>query len=65
MRRATSPPSHLLTPPALRTSPFGAQAVAVGSAALARYRVTRPLDVQRIERSVRPGSRPAGLTLPH
>jgi hypothetical protein len=38
------------TAPAIRTSHFGAQAVAVGAAALARWRVTRPLDVQRIER---------------
>jgi len=55
----------MLSAPAIRTSHFGAQAVAVGAAALARYRVTRPLDVQRIERSVRPGTRPAGLALPH
>jgi predicted NBD/HSP70 family sugar kinase len=55
----------MLTAPAIRTSHFGAQAVAVGAAALARYRVTRPLDVQHIERSVRPGTRPAGLALPH
>ncbi|WP_296942496.1 ROK family protein [uncultured Massilia sp.] len=40
----------LLTAPAIRTSHFGAQAVAVGAAALVRYRVTRPLDVQSIER---------------
>lgn len=40
----------LLSPPAIRTSHFGAQAVAVGAAALARYRVTRPLDVQSMER---------------
>jgi len=40
----------LLAPPAIRTSHFGAQAVAVGAAALVRYRVTRPLDVQSIER---------------
>jgi hypothetical protein len=55
----------MLQAPAIRTSHFGAQAVAVGAAALARYRVTRPLDVQRIERSARPGTRPAGLALPH
>jgi predicted NBD/HSP70 family sugar kinase len=57
----------MLPPPAIRTSHFGAQAVAVGAAALARYRVTRPLDVQRIERSAGrgTGSRPAGLALPH
>jgi len=40
----------LLTPPSIRISHFGAQAVAVGAAALARYRVTRPLDVQSLER---------------
>jgi predicted NBD/HSP70 family sugar kinase/DNA-binding XRE family transcriptional regulator len=32
-----------LTPPAVRTSRFGSDAVAVGAAALARYRLTRPL----------------------
>ncbi|MEP6501756.1 MAG: ROK family transcriptional regulator [Betaproteobacteria bacterium] len=32
-----------LSPPLLRVSRFGADAVAVGSAALARYRLTRPL----------------------
>ncbi|HEV6965465.1 ROK family transcriptional regulator [Roseateles sp.] len=31
-----------LTPPSVRTSRFGANAVAVGAAALARYRLTRP-----------------------
>ena len=31
-----------LSPPLVRTSRFGAQAVAVGAAALARYRLTRP-----------------------
>jgi predicted NBD/HSP70 family sugar kinase len=41
----------LLTPPAIRTSHFGVQAVAIGAAALVRYRVTRPLDVQSMERS--------------
>jgi predicted NBD/HSP70 family sugar kinase len=57
----------MLQPPAIRTSHFGAQAVAVGAAALARYRVTRPLDVQTIARSAARGSspRPAGLALPH
>jgi predicted NBD/HSP70 family sugar kinase len=45
----------LLTPPAIRTSHFGAQAVAVGAAALVRYRITRPLDVQSIQRrAIRP-----------
>ena len=33
-----------LTPPTVRTSRFGADAVAVGAAALARYRLTRPLN---------------------
>jgi predicted NBD/HSP70 family sugar kinase len=42
----------LLTPPAIRTSHFGAQAVAIGAAALVRYRVTRPLDAQSMERSI-------------
>ena len=32
-----------LSPPPVRTSRFGAEAVAVGAAALARYRLTRPL----------------------
>jgi predicted NBD/HSP70 family sugar kinase len=32
-----------LTPPNVRTSRFGQDAVAVGAAALARYRLTRPL----------------------
>jgi hypothetical protein len=31
-----------LTPPSVRTSRFGADAVAVGAAALTRYRLTRP-----------------------
>jgi predicted NBD/HSP70 family sugar kinase len=31
-----------LPPPTVRTSRFGANAVAVGAAALARYRLTRP-----------------------
>jgi hypothetical protein len=31
------------TPPTVRTSRFGADAVAVGAAALVRYRLTRPL----------------------
>lgn len=33
----------MMTAPAIRTSQFGADAVAVGAAALARYRLTRPL----------------------
>ncbi|MGM9489985.1 ROK family protein [Ideonella sp. YS5] len=32
-----------LAPPEVRTSRFGADAVAAGAAALARYRLTRPL----------------------
>ena len=57
----------MLRPPVIRTSHFGAQAVAVGAAALARYRVTRPLDVLRIERETGRGTatRPSGLALPH
>jgi predicted NBD/HSP70 family sugar kinase len=39
-----------LTPPQIRTSHFGADAVAVGAAALALYRVTRPLDQQTLAR---------------
>ena len=41
-----------LVAPEIRTSHFGADAVAVGAAALALYRVTRPLDRQRMERAV-------------
>lgn len=37
----------LLVPPVIRTARFGDQAVAVGAAALARWRLTRPLDVPR------------------
>lgn len=33
-----------LSPPTVRVSRFGADAVAVGAAALARYRLTRPLS---------------------
>jgi hypothetical protein len=57
----------MLPPPAIRTSHFGAQAVAVGAAALARYRVTRPLDMLRIERETgrAAGARPAGIALSH
>ena len=40
----------MLTPPEIRTSHFGAAAVAVGAAALARYRLTRPLDMQAVGR---------------
>jgi predicted NBD/HSP70 family sugar kinase len=37
----------MLTPPALRTARSSDLAVAVGAAALARWRLTRPLDVPR------------------
>ena len=40
----------MLTAPEIRTSHFGADAVAVGAAALARYRLTRPLDMQAVGR---------------
>jgi hypothetical protein len=57
----------MLPPPAIRTSHFGAQAVAVGAAALARYRVTRPLDVLHIERQTGrgAGARHNGIALSH
>jgi len=32
-----------LTPPSVQTTRFGADAVAIGAAGLARYRLTRPL----------------------
>ncbi|MGZ5201154.1 MAG: ROK family protein [Telluria sp.] len=40
----------MLTAPEIRTSRFGADAVAVGGAALARYRLTRPIDLQSMAR---------------
>lgn len=40
----------MLTAPEIRTSRFGADAVAVGAAALARHRLTRPLDLQSMAR---------------
>jgi len=40
----------MLTAPEIRTSRFGADVVAVGAAALARHRLTRPLDLQSIAR---------------
>jgi predicted NBD/HSP70 family sugar kinase len=40
----------MLTAPEIRTSRFGADAVAVGGAALARHRLTRPLDLQSMAR---------------
>jgi predicted NBD/HSP70 family sugar kinase len=42
----------MLTAPEIRTSRFGADAVAVGGAALARHRLTRPLDLQSMARRV-------------
>jgi predicted NBD/HSP70 family sugar kinase len=56
----------LLTAPAIRTSHFGAQAVAVGAAALARWRLTRPLDMLRAQRDARTvASSRTGVGLPH
>ncbi|OON62718.1 hypothetical protein B0920_04560 [Massilia sp. KIM] len=40
----------MLSAPELRTSRFGADAVAIGAAALARHRLTRPLDLQSMAR---------------
>jgi predicted NBD/HSP70 family sugar kinase len=40
----------MLTAPEIRTSRFGADAVAIGGAALARHRLTRPLDLQSMAR---------------
>ena len=40
----------MLTAPEIRTSRFGADVVAVGGAALARHRLTRPLDLQSMAR---------------
>jgi predicted NBD/HSP70 family sugar kinase len=40
----------MLTAPEVRTSRFGADVVAVGGAALARHRLTRPLDLQSMAR---------------
>lgn len=54
----------LLSAPEIRTSRFGADAVAVGAAALARHRLTRPLDLQSMARRVDKAERqvrPAGL----
>lgn len=42
----------MLTAPDIRTSRFGADAVAIGGAALARHRLTRPLDLQSMARRV-------------
>lgn len=42
----------MLAAPAIRTSRFGADAVAVGGAALVRHRLTRPLDLQSMARRV-------------
>lgn len=43
-----------LAPPAVRTSRHGADAVAIGAAALARYRLTRPLIAAREGDGTRP-----------
>jgi predicted NBD/HSP70 family sugar kinase/DNA-binding XRE family transcriptional regulator len=54
----------MLTAPEIRTSRFGADAVAVGAAALARHRLTRPLDLQSMARRVDKAGRqvrPPGL----
>lgn len=40
----------MLTAPEIRTSRFGADVVAIGGAALARHRLTRPLDLQSMAR---------------
>ncbi|TFW28304.1 ROK family transcriptional regulator [Massilia horti] len=48
----------LLAAPAIRTSHFGADAVAVGGAALARYRLTRPLDLHSMARRANKPARP-------
>ena len=45
--------------PSVRTSRFGANAVAIGAAALARYRLTRPALPLPPERSGRPAAEPA------
>jgi predicted NBD/HSP70 family sugar kinase len=47
----------MLTAPEIRTSRFGADAVAVGGAALARHRLTRPLDLQSMARRVEKAGR--------
>ncbi|RZA36738.1 MAG: ROK family transcriptional regulator [Lysobacteraceae bacterium] len=59
----------MLTAPEIRTSRFGADAVAVGGAALARHRLTRPLDLQsmarrvdKMGRQVRVSNKELGLT---
>jgi predicted NBD/HSP70 family sugar kinase len=49
----------MLTAPEIRTSRFGADAVAVGGAALARHRLTRPLAQQSIARRVNKAGRQA------
>ncbi|MCC2970881.1 ROK family transcriptional regulator [Massilia sp. IC2-476] len=49
----------MLAAPEIRTSRFGADAVAVGAAALARHRLTRPLDLQSMARRVDKAGRPA------
>jgi predicted NBD/HSP70 family sugar kinase len=53
----------MLTAPEIRTSRFGADAVAVGAAALARHRLTRPLDLQSMARRVdKAGRQPRAST---
>ena len=47
----------MLSAPEIRTSRFGADAVAVGAAALARHRLTRPLDLQSMARRVEKAGR--------
>lgn len=49
-----------LAPPAIRIARFGADAVAVGAAALVRYRLTRPLDAKDQQRRAQRASLPAG-----
>jgi predicted NBD/HSP70 family sugar kinase len=46
----------MLAPPDIRLSRFGADAVAVGAAALARYRLTRPLDLQALAKRTERGA---------
>jgi hypothetical protein len=52
----------MLTAPEIRTSRFGADVVAVGGAALARHRLTRPLDLQGMARRADKAGRQARAT---
>ena len=52
----------MLTAPEIRTSRFGADVVAVGGAALARHRLTRPLDLQSMARRADKAGRQARAT---